>query len=537
MTEQQSSEAPLITQVEASWPRPFNIAAGIHEDALNSFADAHHRHNFDETRPSLYRGEAKAEELGISKWTYSISKPGEFDLAPIDAATVRAARNRWLMSIPEIYNLSQDERRWLKQSLEVEPNITLRLPKIDFVIEFDPEVTSPPPPTISVAFGAIAIGRVSLSANNEFIFSPLSISVEDPRALDEAIRAELERLGIQPGEAAAENVGTICYPIESLLKHLLQAFLNTRIEKFTRILPLPSVVRLFEGVEITNLGLLVIDDYMVAIGDAVPSQRDLMFGAKSQQNLAELHGANVCVTQSDKSFSFSAKEADRSLSKFDENDAIEEDRAQEDGHDLPSDGTNVFLYLSKGLLSLFADMNLNIDEEDRDQSKDGDIETKWSWWYRLRHTGLEFRDRNKVRVRLEFAGGGSAGARLHTHCGPLPWLETDLAAKLIPSPTILDLRARLVGREIKFHADTRPSAVIVTPERWWDALGWVLSWIITVVGTAIWNLIDFALNFMLFKVATLPEKFPGTGLGYNVSDFRTYFVDGEFYTIAMKVDF
>ena len=52
-----------------------------------------------------------------------------------------------------------------------------------------------------------------------------------------------------------------------------------------------------------------------------------------------------------------------------------------------------------------------------------------------------------------------------------------------------------------------------------------------------WNIIDFALNFMLFKIAALPDKFPGTGLNYDVSRFKTSFAEDKHYVIALKVDF
>jgi len=91
---------------------------------------------------------------------------------------------------------------------------------------------------------------------------------------------------------------------------------------------------------------------------------------------------------------------------------------------------------------------------------------------------------------------------------------------------------------LKLRANTRWSAVAVRPEKWWDVLGWVLSAIITIVASAIFSLLDLALNFFKIPLAEIPDRFPGTQIPFSILGFQSGFSNNKrLYAIELGLKF
>jgi hypothetical protein len=505
----------LFSAMSSCLPADFDLAGAIHEDLLNDFGDAHHRVYYSSTSGSIYRGSDVAPDLGISKWSYDIKKPARFDLTPLEKAAWNNKVSQWFEQLPETYAFSKKDRGLMLAQLAEQPNSTIFLDEVVLRVEFDPTISNPPPPAIEVPFALRASGIIGINSKNAFTFTPLSIEVDDPAKLEEQIEDALKKIGVQAGQSTSKSGSSFCYPIDVLVKHLIRAFLRTRINQYLIDLPLPSSVDLFEGFSISELGIKVCNDYLIAYGKGQPV-------AKS------IKRANATRALSAKRFSSEQLGA-----------IADEGEGQDEFYSATrTKGGYILLWVSKALLQAAADKNLSVDSSDSDDDSSGAINWAWSWWMRLRNSGVTLINNNKIRIGLDFRAGGKASASIDTHCGSIG-LKTGLRVKLFPEPTRIDLSVGLdsAARKIKLKADTKPGGVIVEPADWWDAIGWVLSAIITTVGTVLWNTIDFALNLMSFNVADLPERFPGTDLKYKTYGFQTSFWGSNHYLITLGVDF
>ena len=520
----------LHAAMAACLPSDFDLAGGIHEDLLDDFSDAHHRKYYDAadpSKPSIYRGEDSAPDLGISKWSYDIAKPATFDLAPILPADQQRAVSGWFAAIPEVSTYSQADRDSLLEKLHDDPNLRLKLDQVIFRVEFDPNVSNPPPPSISVSLKVSATGIVQIDPNNAFVFTPLRIEVDDAPA---AIQKALKDAGVEPATEVKAHGSNLCYPIEALIKHMIRAFLRTRLNQYLINLPLPSSIDLFKGYSVGGLKSAVCNDYLIAYGSGQVAARS----AIAQSHPAALNGRSEVSQAADHACIVERSQSDDAAEAADRSMPIENEFYSIAG----AKGGYILLWISKRLFNVAADKNLNIDDGDGGSDSSGPFSWSWSWWMRLRNRGVDFFDANKIRVALDFAAGGGAHFRVNLKIGSISH-GTDLVAELEPKPNRIDMQLVLdsARKKIKLRADTKPGLVAVRPKDWWDVFGWLISAVLTLVGTAIFNLIDFALNFILIDVADLPAHFPGTDLEYKTFGFATSFWGQEHYMVTLGVDF
>lgn len=480
---------PVIDRIDPNC----DIAAGINENGLNHFLQTHHKINYSPSGLSIYRGRGEVEDLGIEEWTYDITEAAVVDVNPPDSKVV-SGRAAWFKSIPELGRFSSRERTELESVLNEEANIGIKLPKIVLGVKFKKLDATPPPPPITVELSIEILGRVTINQNDEFEFSALDIEVD--QAFEGAVNDALKKNGLNGNDVVAVSGSNICYPIGQLVAHLANSFLKARIEKFTLSLPLPSPLSLFEGIQVGNLRTQVINDTLVVCGEAIPNGK---------------------VTDGE--------------DRFDEKDL---DALNNPG----SAEKNIFLALSIDFFRLMASKSLNISESDGGGGGNDVAEWRWSYWLRLTDRGPEFRQSDKIRFNVDFDAGGSAKARFKTHCGPLPWQGTKLRADLVPSDEYVEAQLRFSGKKLMLRANTRWSAVAVRPEDWWDVLGWVLSAILTLVASAMFTLLDIALNFFKIPLAEVPERFPGTQIPFSILGFGSGFSSNKrMYAVELGLRF
>lgn len=520
----------IYAAMAACLPSDFDLAGGIHEDMLDDFSDAHHRKYYnaaDPSKPSIYRGGDSAPDLGISKWSYDIAKPATFDLSPIQPAEQQRAVSRWFTAIPEAYTFSQADQDSLLKKLLDDPNMRLTLNQVIFRVEFDPNVSDPPPPSISVSLKVSATGIVQIDPNNAFVFTPLRIDVDDAPA---AIQKALEDAGIRAGTEVKAHGSSLCYPIEALMKHMIRAFLQTRLNQYLINLPLPSSIDLFKGYSVGRLKSAVCNDYLIAYGSGQIAARPTI----GQSQAVALSGRSEVSQGADHACIVGSSRSDKAEEAADGIEPVE----NEFYSIASAKGGYILLWISKRLFNAAADKNLNIDDGGGGSDSSGPFSWSWSWWMRLRNRGVDFFDANKIRVALDFAAGGGARFRMDLKIGSISH-GTDLVADLEPKPNRIDMQLVLdsARKKIKLRADTKPGLVAVHPKDWWDVFGWLISAVLTLVGTAIFNLIDFALNFILIDVADLPDRFPGTDLEYKTFGFATSFWGQEHYMVTLGIDF
>lgn len=503
-------------------PSDFDIAAGIHEELINDFAVSHHKQNYRPGQSSVYSGQDEAPDLGISKWSYDVFQAANVDLSPIAERLSKRMGQIWVANAPDFAHLSESELEVLATELNRNPNGKITLPSVRLGLEFDPNVTSPPPPPISVEFGIVATGIFFVDDEKHFAFLPQRIEVLDPDLLDHEVKSAVAELGVLEGIDVSISKDQICYPIGKLIRHFVRAFMKTRVNQYLIDFPLPSAIDLFEGFAIGDLEVVACDNYLIVYGDGMPASSAI----RDEQGRGLDTNSQLDISRGE----------DRSVEVGSIDRTSDTDDGQLQINSQRTDGGFCFLIISRRIFEVLADRSLNIDESDSDSDSSGAFRWSWSWWMKLRNKGVSFRGQNQIRFAVDFDGGGSARLKLKTKIGSIS-VSTGLRADLVPSPTKIDLSPRIWTRAIGLRIDTKPSKVIIRPTKWYDLFGWVIGAILTAVGTVIWNILDFAFNFTAIKLATLPEKFPGTELSYSVDAYSSKFWGQDHLLMQLKIDF
>lgn len=485
----------MRAQVKASKAeKPFDVAIGIHEKALNSFANAHHKALYGPTGPSVYRGEGVAKELGIDKWSYDIKKPAAFDLEPLTDSELRDSR-RFLLAQPEFYGLSKSDRHEMARLYDLAPNTKIHLPSVALHVSFDESSGTPPPPPIDVAFSLILWAHLSLDAGGRITVTLTNAVIGDEAKFAAALEKALKNAGWPSGGKISVGPQQVCYPIERLIRHVVQAMLRSRLDMFVSTLRLPSAIQLAPGLSLTNLELLVQDDFLITVGY---TQESLI--AKQIEK----------KTSSSPSPKFTVP--------------------------TPTDRT-IFALFGERLFQQVADRTMPTEKREEKSDRDGSIEWAYWWWYKVANPRVSLIAKNgRIGVNADVDGGGGAKARLHGHCGPTPWVQTDLRGNVVPN-AYAELEGDQGSHSVALKLRTKPTRFDFEPVNPWDVLGHILSWILEVAGTVATNLLLLGYDQLQIAVLSIPAKFPGTDLDFELNAPRFSVVNDDYWSYAAKLEF
>lgn len=472
----------------------FDIAVGVHEKSLNSFASAHHKALYSPTDPSVYRGEGAAKDLGIEKWSYDIKKAADFDLEPLTSAQLKTSR-RFLLAQPEFYGLSNKDRREITRLYDLAPNAKIRLPSVALHVRFDQSSGNPPPPPIDVGFSLTLWVHLSLDVDGRITVTPTNAEISDETKFHAALEKALKNAGWPTGAKISVGPQQVCYPIERLIRHVIQALLRSRLDTFVINLPLPSAIQLVPGLSLTNFDLLVQDDFLITVGYTQAS----VIAMQSSKGASPGPGSRVSVPT-------------------------------------PTDRT-IFALFSQRVFQQVADRTMPTEKREEKSDRDGRIEWAYWWWYKLANPRLSLIAKNgRIGVNADVDGGGGAKARLHGHCGPTPWVQTDLRGNVVPN-AYAELEGDQGRRSVALKLRTKPTRFNFEPVNQWDILGHILSWILEVAGTVVTNILLIGYDNLQIAVLMIPPKFPGTDLDFELNAPRFSVVNDDYWSYAARLEF
>lgn len=467
---------------------PYDVAAGVGEDVLNSFATAHHAH--EHAKPAnVYRGKGDLTDLRLS-YEYDIPSPATFDLAPIPDGA-RSYR-RWVISLPEVLG-ERGENNIHELVASTEANVKVHVPRVDIAIT----PTGGQPARLSYSMTVTAF--VSLQ-DDELQVVPVDASVDDPDALSQAIAAAIGASGNPKGSS-----NDTCYELQELIKHVINVQLAQRIASFVQRIRLPTPLKLIDGVSLVSPGVAVRDNFVIltasvlatvrAIDEAIPTVSFSTLGE------AQAHVAATSAGIEQQLQGGVAATAALGLTSKDEATAAA----------IPASG--IFIYLTEKFFNVVLQKVLPLNESGGECGRWAIFEGCYNWFIRLWNPITRVVN-SELHVNFDFAAGAGVKARVHTHCGPTGWVGVGIRLVADPARAVARLFFKN-NREVMMSAGARPFEIRVeTPGVPWP-LSEIIGRLLSAIATAVAVIIAVAGVRLTRRLVNLPEKFPGTDLEYD----------------------
>jgi hypothetical protein len=467
----------------------FDVAAGVHETTLNSFSNAHHK--MEHAKPqNVYVGRGELEELRI-KFNYDISAPATFDLTPFDGAR---EYKRWLLQLPEVIG-ERTEHRIKPLVDEVPPTIKVYIPKI--AITLTPQGGA----AVILEYALTVIAYTAMTGAGELQIVPLSAVVSDPRKFDADIQAAISRSGNPQGRSE----GT-CYELKELIKYVVNVTLSQRISSFLLQIPLPSPIKLFDGVSLSQIKVIIAENFAVFTAKAVPSLTafDFLTPPTFKGDIAELKA----FTQVADAAVVSRMQGAEKLTLTTRVATAKEIDA------LGFPATGLFLYMSRNLFQLVANAVLPQEQTGGECRRWGIFEGCYDWFMKIANPRVAI-DHNNLNIDFDFSGRAGVRARVHTHCGPTGWIGVGLKARAVPMARAVANLFVKNNKELMLSAGPRPFAIHIETIGVPFPISEIIGAILTILGTIGEAIASLAGVRLTMKLADFPEKFPGTDMGYT----------------------
>jgi hypothetical protein len=175
----------ILDAVSAAAPRigPHDVAAGIRENVINAYANAHHRSEHPKPH-NPYKGAGEINDLRLG-YEYDIVKPAVFDLSP--TANFSDLMTRWLLRQPEL--LQQRSTEGLRELINTpQPNLKIQVPDLSLTL-----IMHTINKKLTIDFSISIACFVTTDSANQIRITPVSAHVDDPRALENAVVAAANR--------------------------------------------------------------------------------------------------------------------------------------------------------------------------------------------------------------------------------------------------------------------------------------------------------------------------------------------------------
>ena len=479
----------------------FDVAAGVGEDVLNSFAEAHHTREY--AKPlNVYRGIGSLAEFGIS-YEYKIPKSATFDLAPI--ADGKKSYTRWLLALPEIVGMrSLAQIKSLQDNNEA--NVRVHVPEVN--IELTPRSGS----KVTLSYSTTVTAFVCLQGD-ELQIVPISASVDDPTALVVAV-AEAVGAREQPEGNSQDN----CYELQELIKYIINDHLSRRISSFVQRIPLPTPIKLFDGLSLISPSVAVRDNFVIFTANTLVSERsiDNAFPTVSLNNLGD---AKNFVGAMSAAINYTTGGATQSTKFI----SIHNSKAATAAV-IPASG--IFLYMTEKFLSEIIAKSLTLNRTNGECGRWGIFEGCYNWFVKTFNPATKLVG-SELHVDFDFESGAGVKARVHTHCGPTGWVPFGVDLIANPARTIVKLFFKN-NREVAMSAGVKPFLISVRSSGFPWPISEIIDQLLSVITTSVDVIIAILGLRLTRRLINLPDKFPGTDFAYTpIMDQQIVNVDGN----------
>ncbi|NIA14815.1 MAG: hypothetical protein GWP08_12125 [Nitrospiraceae bacterium] len=465
----------------------FDLAAGVDEAILTDFGRAHHAKDYPNAS-TVYKGAGKLEDLRL-EFRYDIETPAAFDLAPIP--NFKSIYRAWALQVPEIRQ--NKDRKGFEAFLEqVPPSVKVHVPSVRMVVKpFEGA-------EVEFRYAFTVTAFVEMTASGDVRITPLGAVLDNPKAFEKALAQAIAR----SRNAAGKSENT-CYELRELIRHIVNVLLAGRISSFVREIDLPSAIDLFGGVQLKNVRVEVLQNFLVLASDI----------GVSEERAAQLL-LDTVLDDEERVVAYAA-EAEEAVNRMmpspKEKAGIVALSALAAGG-LPDKG--LFLYMSQNFFNTLANRLIRYDGHGGKCKRKGALEYCYSWFLRVWDGAARIAG-NGLDVSFKFSGGAGARARLHTHCGATPWVGVSITATTDPTGKFRSDFYVKDNRELWMSAGPHPFKV-----QWhFGGIPWPLNKIFALIFNLITN-IGIGLTAYLGKrwhrrIASFPATFPGTGLTYK----------------------
>jgi hypothetical protein len=260
-----------------------DVAAGVHESILNAYSVAHHKNEHPKPK-NPYKGGGDLPDLRLG-YTFDIAKPVILNLSP--TPKFNEEMERWMIQY------GGESQPGLAENIEAllaapQPNIRVNVP--DIVLTFTLKTINK---KIQISFSLTVLCFVTTDSANQIRIVPISAVVDDPQALEKAVKDAANKAGIPLGKKDAT-----CFELWELVKYIINNTLADHVSQFIETIPLPSFIKVIDGVNLGNVAVVIIEKFIVATAmvsarmpkllesDVIPAE-DIKDHAAIMQKVAE----------------------------------------------------------------------------------------------------------------------------------------------------------------------------------------------------------------------------------------------------------
>lgn len=376
-----------------------------------------------------------------------------------------------------------------------QPNIKVYVP--DIVLTFTLKTINK---KIQVSFSLTVLCFVTTDSANQIRIVPISAVVDDPQALEKAVKDAANKAGIPLGKKDAT-----CFELWELVKYIVNNTLADHVSQFIETIPLPSFIKVIDGVNLGNVTVVIIEKFIVATAmvsarmpkllesDAIPTE-----GIK--EHAAMMH--NV---------------AEAAFSKASGSASVMTMQSSVDAVRLPGHG--FFLLLTQALFQKLADKYVNINQGSESCSTFlGFIQGCAGWAVRVWHPRVSLQAPHLL-VDFNCSADGYAKARAHLPwpIGWTGWVSAGVRGQANPARLTSSFYAS-GGNTVWMSAGARPFWIDWRPT---GNIFWPLTVILAALLEIFTNVTVFIVSLIgarwNIKLANIPSDIPGTGVAATPS--------------------
>lgn len=489
-----------------------DVAAGLREDTLNDFFDAHHKSE-QGSPTSVYKGGGSISSVKLD-FSYEIAKAAKVDLAPLSNEEFKKIYTSWLLTVPEIArfkdlpdDLPQDEKELgTVFDSPPPPNVAINVQDLHLKVSAKPENEPPIEVTFKLGIRVTAfLESVLTNGRSVLRLTPVAARIRDRGAFESHIDSVLEEKNLK--ESSIESINgdePDCTSLRRLIIFLANEIIASRLSQFVKEFELPTPIDLFDGFSINTIELEIVDDLVVALGkvtktlssNAIDDETERLLNEESGEELVKMHDE---------------------ISKMIQGISVDESKivsatpqSVDELENYPDRG--VFLVIHQRLLQLIADEFL-VFKQSRQECRTflGIFKGCYDWFIRVWNPRVSLSS-NSVILTTDLKGGGGAKICIKTHCGDKCHR---VGASLDGDPRAGALVVFKGAKEIWIDPK-----LISFPHKWnVSGLPWpfskFVSWFLKLLSSVALLFGKKWVNRYQKRIVKLPEQFPGTTLKYD----------------------